>query len=212
VKYLDLSLIEEGGLLMWPILLLSLIGFVLFVERTLHLHRGQIRTSEFIDGIKNLLRKRRLLEALTLCEETSAPVSNVIKAALLHYDEEEGKMLSAVQAAAIVQIPLMERRIGSIAAIARVCPLIGLLGTVLGMFESFSDYLGGGTVYADVAVLANGFSEALITTAAALAIAIVAHLAHHFLSGRVRALVHDMEWAGNDIMQFLLHDLPEEET
>ncbi len=204
-------MIEEGGLLMWPILLLSLIGFVLFIERTLHLHRGQIRTGEFIDGIKNLLRKRRLLEALTLCEETSAPVSNVIKAALLQYDEEEGKMLSAVQAAAIVQIPLMERRIGSIAAIARICPLMGLLGTVLGMFESFSDYLGEGTVYADVAVLANGFSEALITTAAALTIAIVAHLAHHFLSGRVRALVHDMEWAGNDIMQFLLRDLPEEE-
>ena len=196
---------------MWPILLLSLIGFVIFIERTLHLHRGQIRTGEFIDGIKNLLRKRRLLEALTLCEETSAPVSNVIKAALLQYDEEEGKMLSAVQAAVIVQIPLMERRIGSIAAIARICPLMGLLGTVLGMFESFSDYLGEGTVYADVAVLANGFSEALITTAAALTIAIVAHLAHHFLSGRVRALVHDMEWAGNDIMQFLLRDLPEEE-
>ena len=156
------------------------------------------------------MEKRRLIEALTVCEDTPVPVASMIKAALLHYDREEGEMRGAIQSAALVQIPLLERRIGTILAIARIAPLIGLLGTVLGMLRSFSSYLDDEATYANVSVLVEGFTQALITTATGLAIAIVAYIAYHFLHGRVRALIHDMEWVGNDIMQFLLRDLPEE--
>ena len=70
----DLSLLEKGGPIMWVLLGMSLIGFLVFVERVLFLHRGQIRSSEFVTGIKNIVRKQRLVEALTLCEETPGPV------------------------------------------------------------------------------------------------------------------------------------------
>ena len=70
MEIIDYSLIKQGGLIMWPLLALSLIALILFIERTLYLHKGQIRSNEVIEGIKNLLRKRRLLEALTVCEET----------------------------------------------------------------------------------------------------------------------------------------------
>ena len=207
----DFSLIEKGGLLMWPLLFLSLLGVILFFERTLYLHKGQIRTGVFIAGIKNLLIKRRLIEALTLCEETPGPVATVTKAALLEYDQDEWRMRSAIQAAALVQIPLLVQRVGSIAAIARISPLIGLLGTVIGLLEAFFKFEETGP-YAHIGILAGGFGEALITTATGLAIAIIAYVGHHFLHGRVRALVHDMEWVGNDMMQFLLRELTDEDS
>lgn len=196
---------------MWPLLALSLLGFVFFMERAFFLHKGQIRSDAFLDGIKNLVRKRRLLEALTVCEETPGPVVGVVKAALLNHDKSEAKMRAAIQESAIVAIPLLERRIGSIAAVAKISPLVGLLGTVLAILSAFHT-IGIDGPYSNAATFSSDISQALITTATGLSIAIMGYLAHHFLHGRVRAIVHDMEYTGNAVMQFLLVDLPEEET
>jgi biopolymer transport protein ExbB len=114
-------------------------------------------------------------------------------------------MRFAVQEAAIVEIPVLERRISALAAIAQIAPLFGLLGTLLGMIRTFWLFNQGGN-YATPAVLAGGMWEALLTAAAGLAVAIPAHLARHFLTGRVRLLVQDMEWAGSELMRFLLRE------
>ncbi|WP_269541406.1 MotA/TolQ/ExbB proton channel family protein [Cerasicoccus fimbriatus] len=209
MQYFDLSLIEKGGPIMWPLLALSLLGFVFFVERALYLHRGQIAASTFVDGIKNLVRKQRVLEALTVCEETPGPTAAIVKAALMNFDRPEAKIRSAVQEAAIIEIPALERRIGTIAAIAKASPILGLLGTVVALMQAFSVMQSEGP-YANASIFSGEIAEALITTATGLAIAVMAYLAHHFLYGRVRALVHDMEWVANEIMQFLMLDLPDE--
>lgn len=189
--------------MMWVILLMAVIGAVLFIERTLYLHRGQIRSTAFVDGIKNILAKRRLVEAITVCEETPGPVAAVVKAALVHADVNEVAMRYAVQDAAVVELPALERRLGSIAAIAQIAPLVGLLGTVLGMTYTFHAFMQGGE-YATAQALAGGMWQALITAGASLALAIPAHLAYHLLSGRVRAIVRDVEWAGNEIMRYMM--------
>ena len=98
--------------------------------------------------------------------------------------------------------PDHERRLGAIAAIAQVAPLLGLLGTIIGLIGTFSAFEQGGH-YALPGALSGGFWQALLTTAASLMLAIPAHLAHHFLSGRVRAIVRDVEWSGNEIMLYL---------
>jgi biopolymer transport protein ExbB len=200
----DFSLLVSGGYMMWPLFGLSLLGLVFALERALFLHKGQIGTAKFV---KNLVRKRRVLEALTVCEETPGPVAAVVKAALRHYREDETHLRGAIQAMALVEIPTLERRLGTIAAIAKIAPLLGLLGTVLSLLEGFKEMSDVGS-YADAANFSNIINQALVTTATGLAIAIMAYLAHHFLYGRVRALVHDMEWVGNDMLQFLLVDLP----
>lgn len=205
-----INLFQQGGPLMWPLLILGLIGLTLAIERTIFLHKGKIRASEFLAGIKNLLRKRRLIEALTVCEETQAPVSSIIKAALINYNQPEEKMIAAVQSTALIQIPNLERRVNTLAMIAKIAPLMGLLGTVLALFFSFSA-LGDQGPYANSAMLSKYIAQALISTATGLFIAIIAWLFYHFLSGRIRALINDMEWVGHDILQFLLRDLPEEE-
>jgi biopolymer transport protein ExbB len=199
------SLFTRGGPVMWLLLLIGLVALAIFIERALFLHRGQIRSKEFLNGIKNLLQKGRLMEALTLCEETPGPVAAVVKAGLRHAGDAEPGMRFAIQEAALVELPVLERRINSLAAIAQITPLLGLLGTLLGMIKTYWLFNQGGN-YATPAVLAGGMWEALLTAAAGLAIAIPVHLARHFLNGRVRALVHDMEWVGNELMRYLLRE------
>lgn len=197
----DFSLFAQGGPMMWVLLAMALVGLMVFIERVLYLHRGQIRSTAFLNGIKNILAKRRIVEALTVCEETPGPVAAVVKAALLHADEEADRMRFHVQEAAVIELPALERRLGAIAAIAQVAPLVGILGTVLGMATTFMAFEQD---YATASALSRGLWQALLATAGSLMLAIPAHLAHHFLAGRVRAIVRDVEWAGNEIMKYLL--------
>ena len=200
MDYFQDNFISQGGPVMYPLLFISLLGFILFIERSLFLHKGQIGTQDFLSGIKNLVRKKRLVEALTLCEDTPGPMARIMKSALLNYGKSRETIRSAIQSAAIVEIPTLERRIGTIAALAKVAPLLGFLGTLIAalqalyLLESFNG---------DSGVLSRLLAEALITSASGLAISVMAMLAYHFLSGRVRALVHDFEWVGHDIHEFL---------
>ncbi len=196
------ELFTKGGPMMWVLLALGVLGLVLFVERTLYLHRGQIRAKAFIEGLKNILAKRRLVEALTVCEETPGPVAAVVKAALLHAEDNADAMRFHVQEAAVVELPALERRLGSLAAIAQVAPLAGLLGTLLGLITTFMAFENGD--YVTASALSKGMWQALLSTAGSLMLAIPAHLAYHFLSGRVRAIVRDVEWSANEIMKYLL--------
>ena len=209
MNYFQDNFISQGGPVMYPLLFISLLGFVLFIERSLFLHKGQIGTQDFLSGIKNLVRKKRLVEALTLCEDTPGPMARIMKSALLNYGKSQETIRSAIQSAAIVEIPTLERRIGTIAALARVAPLLGFLGTLIAalqalyLLESFNG---------DSGVLSRLLAEALITSASGLAISVMAMLAYHFLSGRVRALVHDFEWVGHDIHEFLSMQSDAEES
>jgi biopolymer transport protein ExbB len=201
MSFFDFSLFAKGGPMMWVLLLMGIVALMLFIERALFLHRGQIRSTEFIAGIKNILSKQRIVEALTVCEETPGPVAAVVKAALLHADDDADKMRFYVQEAAVVEIPALERRLGSLAALAQVAPLVGLLGTILGMAATF---LAFERDYTPASALAGGMWQALLCTAGSLMLAIPTHLAHHFLTGRVRSIVRDVEWSGNEIMKYLL--------
>ncbi|MDQ8195194.1 MotA/TolQ/ExbB proton channel family protein [Coraliomargarita sp. SDUM461004] len=200
MDYFQNNFILQGGPVMYPLLFVSLLGFVIFIERALYLHKGQIGTEDFLSGIKNLVRKKRLVEALTLCEDTPGPMARIVKSALLHYGESRESIRAAIQSAAIVEIPTLERRIGTLAALARVAPLLGFLGTLIAALQalySLESFNG------DSGVLSRLLAEALVTSASGLAISVMAMLAYHFLSGRVRALVHDFEWMGHDIHEFL---------
>jgi biopolymer transport protein ExbB len=205
MSVLSYSVFIKGGPVLWLLAALGFAALVVFAERAVYLHRAQIRSTEFLNGIKNLLRKGRLMEALTLCEETPGPVASVLRAALRHAQDDEQGMRFAVQDAAVTEIPVLERRVNALAAIAQIAPLLGLLGTLLGMIRTFWLFNQGGD-YATPGMLAAGMWESLLTAAAGLAVAIPAHAARHFLGGRVRALVHDMEWVGNEAMRFLLRD------
>lgn len=203
MEFMEHNFILQGGPVMYPLLVVSLLGFIIFIERTLFLHKGQIGTEDFLGGIKNLVRKKRLVEALTLCEDTPGPLARIVKSALLNFGESKEAIRSAIQGAAIVEIPQLERRIGTLATLARVAPLLGFLGTLISSLKALY-FLEAAN--ADSGEFSRLLAEALITSASGLAIGVMAVLAHHFLMGRVRALVHDFEWVGHEIFEFLTTD------
>lgn len=206
---IEFSVLSNGGPMLIPLIGLSLVALVFIVERTLFLHRGRIRAAEFLDGVRNNLRHGRLVEALTACEQAPGPVARVVKASLLHTRDGEPRMRAAAEEAALLELPILERRIGSISAIAKLAPLLGMLGTVIALLKAFLTLRSTGH-YASADQFSGDIAGALVTTAAGLGISAVAHLGVHFLNGRVRALVHDIEWAAVASIRFVCHELPAE--
>ncbi|MDR1817016.1 MAG: MotA/TolQ/ExbB proton channel family protein [Puniceicoccales bacterium] len=203
----SLSIVSAAGPLAWPLLLLGLIGLVFFVERTLFLHSGQIRAGEFLAGIKNNLREGRLNEALTHCNGAPGPVPRVIKAVLHRAGEGEQRMRLAAEEAALLEVPALERRVGTLLAIAKIAPLLGLTGTVFALLRAFLDMRSQGH-YATADAFASDIAAALAVTALGLVVAALAHLAHHFLAARVRAILHDIEWAAHGVLAFVCTEMP----
>ena len=193
---------QKGGPLMWLILFCSVLAGAVFLDRVTYFHRSQIRVGEFIRGLANLLQRRSFAEALAECAGTPGPVARVIHAALLRHEAPRAELKEIVQEAGQLEVPRLERRLGIIATISVVAPLIGLLGTVTGLIEAFVNMSAQSGV-ASSTDIASGIYQSLLTTAAGLVVAIPCAVGYMFLSGRVNALLHDMERAGIEIVNLI---------
>ncbi|MFM8682746.1 MAG: MotA/TolQ/ExbB proton channel family protein [Chthoniobacterales bacterium] len=197
-----LELMQKGGPVMWVILALSIVGVAVFLERLVYLHRAQVRVGEFLRGLANLVRDDRLEEVRKQCLATPGPVARVALSAILARDCPRAELRDIVQEAGQLEVPRLERHLSLLGGIAYAAPLLGLLGTVLGLLEAF--YLvstqGG---YATVADRSGAVDQSLMSAAAGLAVAIPALIAAGYLSARVQDLVHDMERAGIEMVNLL---------
>jgi biopolymer transport protein ExbB len=197
-----LELMQKGGPAMWGIITLSIVGVAVFLERLVYLHRAQVRVGEFLRGLANLVRDDRLEEVRKQCLATPGPVARVALSAVLARDCPRAELRDIVQEAGQLEVPRLERHLSLLGGIAYAAPLLGLLGTVLGLLEAF--YLvstqGG---YATVADLSGAVYQSLISAAAGLAVAIPALIAAGYISARAQDLVHDMERAGIEMVNLL---------
>lgn len=205
----EFSPLANGGPLLWPIIGLSVLTLVYILERSLFLHRGRIRAGDFVEGLKTNLRKGRLVEALTVCEQSPGPVPRVVKAALLHARDGEARMRAAAEEAALMELPILERRLGAIAAIGKIAPLLGFLATVIALLRAFLQLKSAGH-YASADAFAGDIAAALTTSAAGLAVSVMAQTGVHFLHGRARAITHDIELSAVAMIRFVCHELPAE--
>ncbi len=197
-----LKLFRNGGPLMLPIVACSLAAIYIIVERFLFLHRAKINVPEWLHGLKNVLKRNSVVEAITTCDETPGPVAQVVRAAILHCDRDEAKLRHAIEEASLNEIPVLEKNLRGLANIAQVAMLFGLLGTVLGIIGVFEQIERGGS-FVSTSDLAKNTWQALLTTAAGLTVAIPAYASYHFLAGRVQDLLHDIERASSEIIFFL---------
>ena len=197
-----LELMQKGGPVIWVILVLSILGVGVFLERLVYLHRAQVRVGEFLRGLANLVRDDRLEEVRKQCLATPGPVARVALSAVLARECPRAELRDIVEEAGQLEVPRLERHLSLLGGIAYVAPLLGLLGTVLGLLEAF--YLvstqGG---YATVADLSGSVYQSLISAAAGLAVAVPALIAAGYLNARVQDLVHDMERAGIEMVNLL---------
>ena len=198
-----LNIFLDVGPMMFPLLALAFIGVIIFLERTLFLHKGQINVQEFISGIKNLLKKGRLVEAVALCEEMGGSAAHLVKTVLLNYDANVDLITAHLKKRLSLEIPSLERRIGILSVVARISPLIGFLGTLIAGIEiisnlSFFDGASGMLI----AALAN----ALFSSALGLVICIFATAGHHFLEVRITHVIHDYEWLSSELLEVILEE------
>ena len=191
--------LQQGGIVMWPMFLMSLAALAVFIERVLFLHRNQIRSREFLAGIENTLKKGRLVEALTVCQDTPGPAAAMVKAGLMSFRKSDEEIRESVREAAVVELGPIKRRIGALNAIAHAAPIFGLLGTLIGLIDAFSQYEEQG-VYLNAGFLSGSMWQALISTATGLALSAVCILGHHFLVGRIHSIVQEMEWLGSELL------------
>jgi len=198
-----LELLQKGGPLMWIILLCSLVALGVFLERLLYLHKASIRVGELLGGLALLIRNHRLDEALGECAASSGPVSRILQAALLRPKAERAVLKSITEDAALLEIPKLERNLPILATLAYVTPLVGLLGTVLGLLDAFL-LLSAHGGYATAAELSRGVYESMLDAAAGLGVAIPAYIGHSYLTSRVNDIIHDMERAAIEIVNLLL--------
>jgi biopolymer transport protein ExbB len=195
-------IIEMGGPLMYPIMLCSIIFLAILIERLYHFRRAEIDTSQFISGIRNILKKRNIAEAISICQETPGPVAYIVKAGILKHDRPKEEIKETIEDASLHEIPRLEKNLNVLATVAHIAPLLGLLGTVLGMIGAFQKIQSeSGRVNA--ADLAGGIWEALVTTAAGLSVAIPAYVAYNYLVSRARSLVLDMEKSATEVVDLL---------
>jgi biopolymer transport protein ExbB len=193
---------QKGGPLMWFILFCSVLAGAVFLERATYFHRITIRVGEFMRGLTNLIQTRRFAEAQMECASSPTPVTRVIHAAIVRHQASRSELKDIVQEAGQLEVPRLERRLGILATIAFVAPLIGLLGTVVGLIESFVN-ISSQSGFAGATDIASGIYQSLLTTAAGLVVAIPCAVGYSYLSSRVNTLLHDMERAGIEIVNLI---------
>lgn len=197
-----IELIRQGGWMTGLIVATGLGGMVVFFERMLHYHRAQIRPVDFLEGIFNVLRRGNVVEAVSLCEETPGPVARVVRAALLQQDAGREALERAITEAGFTEVARIERRVRVLAVISRVTPLMGLLGTIIA-FAGALFTIERHAPLVHIGDLAGPMAQALISSAAGLAVAIPAYAGYNVLVGRVESLLLDMEFATGEILAHL---------
>jgi biopolymer transport protein ExbB len=195
-------MLANGGLVLWVILVVSAAGFVVFVERFLHFHRAQINSTEFLNGVRTVLKRNNVVEALSICEATPGPVARLVRTAILSREHGRERVREALEEAGLAEVPRLEEKLNLLATIAQLAPLLGLLGTVLGFMQTFWLMRRAG-LHANVGDLSDGVWKALVCAAAGLAVAIPAHAGYNYLVSRVNSIVLDMERAATEIINIV---------
>jgi biopolymer transport protein ExbB len=199
-------MIQHGGPLMGVLFVCSVVALGVFFERWFYYRRSRMNVSEFLSGVLALVRRQSYAEAISRCEEGHGPVVSVVRTAIYKRHLPPAELREVVREIAQLEIPNLEANISLLGTIAYAAPLLGLLGTVLGMISAF-EQINRTNGTASVGELSQGIYLALITTAAGLVVAIPCYLAHNFLVAQVHAIVADMERAGIETIHTLT-DLP----
>jgi len=195
----------KGGIIMWPILLSSIIGLAVSIDRFLMLRKAKINVPAFMVRIRGFIKKKDISGAISYCIEEKSPVANIVRKGLNKYRYGHDRVKDAIENAGSQEISKLEKGLSVLASVAGIAPLLGFLGTVTGMIQAFMtiEELAGAANPSD---LAGGIWEALITTAFGLIIGIPALALYNYFLGAVKKLVGEMETVANDVIDVIQDD------
>lgn len=205
------ELISKGGPLVWLLVGCLCFAVAVFLERLSYYHRASMNIGEFLAGLSSLIRRKNYAEALQECVATRVPAGRVIHAALLRHHLPREQIKEVVQEAGQMEVTRLERFLSILNAIAHVAPLIGLLGTMIGLLDSFTNLSSANGVMTPSEV-AKGVYQSLVTSALGLVVAIPSYLFYAFLAAKSRSIMHDLERAGIEIVNIIDDARIESET
>lgn len=200
------ELLRQGGPMVWVLLIVSAFGITAFLERLLYYHRAQINASEFMAGVRTVLKNENVVEAVAICDATPGPVARMAKLGILNREQSHNRLRELLDDHSRAEVPRLEKRLNMLGTIAQIAPLLGLLGTVLGFIQIFQGvWREGNWVLANV--LAGGIWQGLVCMALGLAIAIPCTIAFNYLVGRKDDIALDIEKANAELINILAFEL-----
>lgn len=190
---------DQGGFMMWPLLLCSLIGLIFIIERTISYRRIKGDTAEIFSKVRERLLGGDLRSSVQICEAFDHPVATTMKSGILRFGKSNAEIEKAMESVALHEVSKLERYLWVLATVANIAPLMGFLGTVSGMIASFEALAAVGL--GNPQAVAGGIAEALITTATGLIIAVPVQTAYNYFNNKVSSFVLDMETSSSMLLE-----------
>jgi len=199
------QILLAGGPVMWPILLCSIFAVAIFFEKIFYLNKTNIDVQNFLNKILEKMKRHEIKEALEICDAAKSPAANILKAGILKYDRPKEQIIQGIGDAFQYEIPHLKKNLTILITLANIAPLLGLLGTALGLVECFQAIQVRSQAYQVVLLgdLAGGIWQALLATISGLVVAIPAFLGYNYIAARVNNFISEMERASTELVNFL---------
>ena len=196
------EMVLKGGWVMVPIILLSLIAIYIFVERFYVITRAGHEDMNFMNRIKDYIYDSKIDAALALCKSSKSPASRMVEKGITRIGRPLNDVNTAIENVGKLEIYKLEKGLPTLATVAGAAPMIGFLGTVIGMIKAFYDMANAGNNI-DVSLLSNGIYTALVTTVAGLIVGILAYFAYNILVSKVEKVIFRLEATSTEFMDIL---------
>lgn len=197
-----ISLIVKGGIVMIPIILGSIIALAIILERFWTLWKIRLNMSRFAQEIFHHLEKGQAEKALEHCSRVKHPIGDVFRLGIANRHLPRNEVEDMMEREGDEQVQYLERYLGALIIIIGVEPMLGFLGTIVGLIEAFMTWEQLGTNIT-VSALAAGIYQAMITTAAGLSVAIPAFILYHLIMGKIKSHTQEMTYYGNELLDLL---------
>ncbi len=203
LKDFVLRYFTEGNVILIIIAGCSLIAMTIFFERIFHLRKSEIDTNKFIIHLRKALHEQNIIEGVRICEETRGAIANIVKAGLMRHERGREEIEAGMEIAGLSEIARLEKNAKILSIISHITPLIGLLGTVMGFIQAFSEMRATGLMDISTTRVGESMEYALVTTAAGLVVAIPTLVAYNYLVSRVKGLVLEIQITSSDVVDLL---------
>ena len=202
IKLSALELATKGGWIMILLAVLSIIAVYIFIERYIAVSRATKYDNGFMERIREYMKDGKLDSAKALCRGNSTPISRMIEKGISRIGRPLGDINSAIENVGNLEVAQLERGVSILAMIASAAPMIGFLGTVIGMIRAFYDMSMAGNNL-DITTLSNGIYTAMVTTVGGLIVGIIAYFFHAIISTKIQKVVNLLEGKATEFMDVL---------
>jgi biopolymer transport protein ExbB len=198
------GLMLKGGIVMIPLAILSVVAIYIFIERYLAISRASKQEANFMNNIRDFILNGRIDSAKSLCKNNQSPIARMIEKGIVRIGRPLSDINAAIENVGKLEVSKLEKNIAVLATVSGAAPMLGFLGTVIGMVRAFYNMsMAGNNI--DINLLAGGIYEAMITTIAGLVVGIIGYICYNVLVARIEKVVFMLEARATEFMD-LLHE------